>query len=101
MICENSGSEIKEIEADLFDYQGIDYWTEFHIEEVPENAVYADLPTSWTGDELDETELPDCIRCPRCRKFPFRSKEVQTYHLVRVVMFKHRPKEENDGDISS
>lgn len=93
MICENCGNIISTVEANMFDREGSDYWTHCQINEVPDNAVYIDLPTYWTGDELCEEEQADCIRCPRCRKFPFRNREIQTYTLVRCVMFKHEPKE--------
>lgn len=94
MICEKCGSIILTLEADMFDHEGADSWVNVPAEEVPNNAVYIDLPTNWTGYELDEDEQVECVRCPRCHKFPFKGNEIQIYTIVRCVMFKHTAKEE-------
>ena len=42
----------------------------------------------WTGYEVSEEEMLDTIVCPHCKQFPFQSKEIQVYDVVRVVCFK-------------
>ena len=39
-------------------------------------------------DELTEEEMVDRIWCPICHEFPFKSKEIQVYDVVRIVCFK-------------
>ena len=98
MICEKCGNIITTFEVNFFDKDGSDYWTNVPIEEVPNNAVYIDMGKSWAGDELDEEEQVETIRCPFCRNYPFKSNEVQTYDFVRVVMFKHTAERKEDAD---
>ena len=38
----------------------------------------------------------DTIVCPHCKKFPFHSKEIQVFDVVRVVCFKEE--EAVDGE---
>ena len=89
MICEKCGNIITTFEALFFDREGSDYWTNVVINEVPDNAVYIDVPTNWTGDGMSEEEQAESIRCPFCKQHPFKKIEVDTHQFVRVVMFKH------------
>lgn len=91
MICEKCGDIILTLEVDVFDHEGADHWVNFSINEVPDNVVYIDLPTNWTGCEQSEEEQMESIRCPHCHQFPFRHKEVDTYAFTRCVMFKFSP----------
>lgn len=43
---------------------------------------------NWTGYDLSEEEMLETITCPHCKQFPFKSKEIQVYDVVRVVCFK-------------
>lgn len=89
MICENCGKETNVLAFDIFDKYGNDEYLTLPIYECPENAVYADLPLSWTGVDMSMEEQIDAIQCPYCQKFPFKLPEVQTYNIVRVVCFKN------------
>lgn len=89
MICEKCGALISTLEVNLFDWEGNDAWGNVLISEVPDNAVYIDLPTNWTGYDMSEEEQSESIRCPFCRQHPFKKIEIDTHDFVRVVMFKH------------
>ena len=88
MKCEKCGEEIKVLEVDEFNYEGADAFQKYFYEEVPDNAVYFDTRENWTGAEQDEEEQRETIRCPKCKQFPFKNGEIQTYTFIRVVMFK-------------
>lgn len=88
MKCEKCGAEINFLLVDVFNYDGSDSDQRINFSECEENAVYFDIPKEWTGTDLSENEQADTICCPECRKFPFKSKEIQTYEFIRVAMFK-------------
>lgn len=67
---------------------GSDNWYNTPVEMADEDAAVVDTEQNWTGYELTEKEMPDCIRCPSCKKFPFESTEIQVYNIVRLVMFR-------------
>lgn len=86
--CENCGETINALAVDVFNHDGSDSWILVPFREYDENAVELELTPAWTGYELDEEEQMDTICCPLCRKFPFKQKEVQTYTVIKAVMFK-------------
>lgn len=89
MKCKKCGKDIKEIKANVFNYDGSDSCCMFPIKQVPHNAVYFETDTNWTGYELTDEERKETIECPYCKKYPFDDKAViQTYEIVRVVCFK-------------
>lgn len=91
--CEECGKEINELMVDIFNYDGSDGYYSHGISEYPENAVCLDVNPNWTGNELSEEEAIETIQYPHCGKFPFKSKEVQAYEYVRIVMFKEQSHE--------
>lgn len=86
--CEKCGYKMELIDVNFFDREGADYYEGCGYEQAEQDAVVLDVTPNWTGNELDETELPDTIKCPICGQFPFENTEVQTYDFVRLVMFK-------------
>lgn len=86
--CEKCGFKMEMVEVNFFDREGDDHYEVCGYEQAEYDAIVVDVPPNWTGNELDESELPDTIRCPICKKFPFDNTEVQTYDFVRLVMFK-------------
>lgn len=86
--CEKCGFKMELIDVNFFDREGDDHYEGCGYEQAEFDAVVLDVPPNWTGNELDESELPDTIRCPICKQFPFDNTEVQTYDFVRLVMFK-------------
>lgn len=93
--CENCGADLAYLETDIFHWDGSDDWVQdVTYEEHEGKAVTTELGTDWTGYGLSEEEQTDTIRCPICRNFPFKCKEIQTYTFVKVVMFKSQ---ENDN----
>ena len=88
MKCECCGASLDSLNVLTFDYEGSDYWDEIMIEECEKDAVVIDTDRNWTGYEQSEEEMRETIVCPRCRKWPFKSEELQIYETVRLVMFK-------------
>lgn len=88
MKCEKCGKEIDHLLVNIFNHDGSDRECSEPLQECEEDAVYFDTSMNWTGAELSEDEQVDTIRCPECGEFPFKSKEIQTYEFIRVVMFK-------------
>ena len=88
MRCEKCGQEIDSMLVDVFRENGSDTFDKYPIFECEQDAVYIDTTQNWTGYELSEEEMLDTIVCPHCKQFPFQSKEIQFYDVVRVVCFK-------------
>lgn len=88
MKCEKCGKEISTVLVDMFNHDGSDSFVEHFVEECEEDAAVIETHTSWTGYELSEEEQTETIECPHCRKFPFKSEEIQFYTFVRVVCFR-------------
>lgn len=89
MKCNNCGQEINRILIPMFNYDGTDSDTLIPFEENIDNddAIIMETNSNWCGYELDENEQMEHILCPKCKKFPFKVKEVQIYEVVRVVCF--------------
>lgn len=88
MKCEKCGQEINNLLVDVFRYDGSDDFDNHPIFECEENAAYIETTPNWTGYEVSEEEMLDTIVCPHCKQFPFQSKKIQVYDVVRVVCFK-------------
>lgn len=86
--CENCGETLNALAVDVFYHDGSDSWHLLPFNEYEHNAVELELTPAWTGYELDEEEQMETICCPLCRKFPFKQREIQTYTVIKVVMFK-------------
>jgi hypothetical protein len=85
--CKCCGAEINSVLVGLFDHNDNDADYELPLFECPENAVYFETATNWTGYDLSESEQRETITCPKCHKYPFED-EIQVDNIVRVVMFK-------------
>lgn len=88
MKCEKCGRKIDHVEIRQFAHDGSDYEWCAYLTETDEDAVWFLTDPTWTDYELSEEEQMDGIRCPCCKKFPFKHEEVQVYTEVRVVCFK-------------
>ena len=93
MKCEACGQEIDCIEIDDFQRDGSDEWCLYPVYE-HENGIYIDATENWTGYGVSDEEMAESVRCPLCKKFPFKCKEIQTYELLRLVMFTDGEKNE-------
>jgi len=97
MYCEKCGMPIKTVAVNLFNDNGSDGYYMHSIEECEQDAVYFKKNKSWTGYEMTEEEMVETIKCPKCKEFPFKNKEIQVYEIVRVVCFKDGRKCANCG----
>ena len=88
MRCVRCGKEIAALEIDMFNWDGSDEWVEVAIDDSDREAVVVNVSKAWTGDELSDDEKRDTIRCPNCKRWPFKSDEIQTFEYVEIVMFK-------------
>ena len=84
--CYQCGEEIDTIITSVFNNDGSDYDVEIKFKQVPSNAIVFEVGTDWVGyGGMEDTSQ---IRCPKCHKFPFKIKEIQSYEYVKVVCFK-------------
>lgn len=95
MKCEKCKNEIDHIFTSEFNIYGQDDDYRFDLIQDHEGACYFETDKNWTGYELTEDEMTERIECPHCKQYPFIDKEIQTYDIVRVVMF--LDKEKQDG----
>ena len=98
MKCEKCGQEISNLLVDVFRYDGSDTFDLHPLYECDENAAYIETTQNWTGYEVSEDEMRDTIVCPHCKRFPFKSTEIQVYDVVRVVCFKEAQNDEGRSD---
>ena len=94
MKCEQCGKELNSIEVDMFNYDGSDDWYDVELFEESGIALLNVIP-SWTGDELDEDEQTETIRCPHCKQYPFKCKMIETCRYVSIQMY---PSERREND---
>lgn len=95
MKCEKCGKELNSLEVDHFNYDGSDDWYDVEIYE-ESGIAFLNVLTNWTGDELDEDEQADTIRCPHCKQYPFKSRIIETCKYVNVQMYPERKYEWQD-----
>ena len=88
MKCEKCGKEIDELLINVFNYDGSDSDYKIPFTECEEHAVFIDVNKNWTGYELSKDEQRDTICCPHCKRFPFKSNEIQVESIIRVICFK-------------
>ena len=86
MKCEKCGTEIDSIEADMFNADGSDDWYTAEIYE-DRGVVLARVLPCWTGNGLSEEEQIDTIRCPHCKKYPFKQKMIDACTYVDLIMY--------------
>lgn len=87
MECNKCGAEINYVLIDEFQYDGTDRARCAVLEDLGDNCYGITTNHNWTGDELDEddTDIYETIRCPACKKFPFKSGEIRRQDLVHVT----------------
>lgn len=88
MKCEKCGAFIDSLELDIFNQDGSDSWRNTPAEKADVDVIVVETEQNWAGYELSEEEMPDSVRCPKCKRFPFESTEIQLYNIVRLIMFK-------------
>ena len=87
--CEQCKKQIDYVITNRFNYDGSDSDIKVFLHEYPESsAIYLETDSYWCGFGLDKKDQIEYIKCPHCKKFPFKLKEVQVEELIRVVMFK-------------
>lgn len=87
MKCKNCNKEIESVIISMFSHNGDDYDMRVNLEEFEDNAKVITSDKNWTGYELTEEEQIEDIRCPYCKKFPFKHKEVQVHEYIHIVCF--------------
>lgn len=94
MKCEKCGKKIDSLLVNVFRRDGSDAFDKHYVFECENNAAYVETTQNWTGYELTEEEMLETIICPNCHQFPFKSKEIQVYDVVRIVCFTEPVEEE-------
>lgn len=83
--CAKCGSAIQSITTNFFAHNGSDYDRDVEFND-DECGICFEVPEYWCGNGLSEEEMRDCIKCPRCGKFPLQERsEVASETVVRVV----------------
>lgn len=82
MKCSNCGKNIEHVLVDEFQYDGTDRDTAIAINDLGDNCYNITVTHNWTGDGLDDEDVYDTIICPFCRKFPFKSREIQREEAI-------------------
>ena len=87
MDCYNCGADINYVLIDEFQHDGTDRDRCVVLEDLGDNCYGIPTDHNWTGDELDEddTDIYETIRCPVCKKFPFKSKEIHRQEIVYLT----------------
>ena len=85
MTCNNCGAEIDSVIVNHFNYKGADEPLELLLTELDNNTYGVAVGTHWTGYGLDEADQRETIWCPYCKRFPFKSKEINTEEVVYIT----------------
>ena len=85
MKCNSCGAEINSVIVNFFDHEGADCYLPFALADFGDETYGLELNTNWTGYGLDEADQQETIWCPHCKKFPFKSKEINTEEVIHVT----------------
>lgn len=89
-ICENCGKEIDYVLINTFDWDGNDRDYIAHLEDLGDGVYGISTTHNWTGDGLDDEDAIDTIVCPKCKKFPFKCKEIGKQEIVHLTLWSKR-----------
>ena len=88
ILCKHCGHPVETIEANCFNHGGSDSWGLYDVVEVEKGVAQMDLPASWCGDGLTDSEKMESIICSNCGRFPFsETAGVNTQAVITVVCF--------------
>ena len=87
MKCNNCGAEIDHVLIDEFQYDGTDCDRRAILENLGDDTYGLSTDHNWTGDEVDDEDAFDTISCPKCRKFPFKSREIGRQEIVYLTFW--------------
>lgn len=89
MKCSKCGKEIQSVNMNMFNQDGSDEYIKHSLNECEQDAVVIETSKDFTGYELDEKDIFDCIECPHCRKYPFDEKiGIEMKEVLVVICFK-------------
>lgn len=87
MKCNNCGAEIDHVLVNEFQYDGIDRYRLTELENLGDDTYGLGTDHNWTGDGLDDEDVYDTVVCPKCKKFPFKSREVARQEIVWLTFW--------------
>ena len=93
MKCSKCGKEIDHVLLDEFQYDGTDRDRLAIIEDLGDEVYGVSTDHNWVGDGLDDEDVYDTILCPKCKKFPFKSREIGRQELVQLTFWNSEDKE--------
>lgn len=87
MKCNNCGQEITNVLINEFQYDGTDKDRLAKIEDLGDEVYGISTDSHWTGDGLEDEDCYDTILCPICKKFPFKSKEINRHEILYLTLW--------------
>lgn len=87
MICKNCGKEITKLLINQFNYDGSDSYICVNLDESDDETFTIQTTQNWTGYDLSDEERPETIKCPICKKYPFKSMMMGIYEPVIITFW--------------
>ena len=90
--CHNCHAEIDGAYLDCFKHNGDDAPVFHNFSLVARNDArepFVEIQTTlnWCGSDLSDEERMECVRCPKCGKFPFAYGSINVRDELSLVMF--------------
>lgn len=88
MKCANCGEEINKVLINKFAHDGSDDYISAELEDLGQHNAYGiATDKNWTGDELEDDEAIETVICPKCKKFPFKCKEINRQEVLLLTFW--------------
>ena len=87
MNCNCCGIEIDRVLVNVFLPDGSDKEALIQFSDNGEETYCLETDQSWTGYELCEEEQIETIKCPKCRKFPFKTRTLDVSEPVYLIFW--------------
>ena len=84
--CASCGKKIRTVKVDFFASDGSDRQEEIPLQK-KDGRFYINYNPEfleWTAFDFDNNEQTDTIHCPKCGKYPFRNKKINSYSTVTI-----------------
>ena len=87
MKCCECGAEINHVLVNHFEHDGTDRLHKMDLEDLGDGCYSVLTDTSWTGYGLETEDCLADVYCPKCKKFPFKTKDMEQCKLVQLVFW--------------
>lgn len=87
MNCNCCGVEIDRVLVNVFLPDGSDKEALIQFSDNGEETYCLETDRNWTGYELCEEEQIETIKCPKCKKFPFKTRTLDVSEPVYLIFW--------------